>query len=168
VKPFTIEPRYIEIYFEPSDTFPADEAWAGFGARIQSNPTGAEVHHARRLWREAVDKETTNRADAAQAFWSYVAPRIVEWNYSRRLPDGTVKTYPPPAEDPTVMNEIDESQIHVWLGLAVLTAHQPEGLGKLIEAVKASPSDASTTASTPPTKLRPKNSSKPSVSTLRA
>lgn len=169
MKPFAIEPRYVEVYFEASEAFPADEAWTGFGARIQSNPIGAEVHHARKLWRAAVAATPgENRAEAAKAFWFYVAPRIVEWNYSRRLPDGTLKTYPPPAEDPEVMNEIDEPQIHVWLGLAVLTAHQPEGLGKLLEAIKASLNDASTTASTPPIKLRPKSSRKPSVSTLRA
>lgn len=164
MKPFAIEPRYVEVYFEASDAFPADEAWTGFGARIQSNPIGAEVHHARKLWRDAVNAKREDRAEAAKAFWSYVAPRIVEWNYSRRLADGTLKTYPPPAEDPTVMNEVDEPQIHVWLALAVLTAHQPEGLGKLIEAVKASPNAAGTTDSTPPTKLRPKNSRKLSAS----
>ena len=165
MRTFVYEPRYTEVYFEQGDSF-AVEGWDGFGARIQSNPTGAERHHAQRLWRAAIDEKTT---EAEQAFWDYVAPRIVEWNLEKRQPDGSTQTYPAPAEDAgIIMREIEDPRLRIWLALAVQTAHQPEGLGQLLEAIKASPSAASTTASTPPVKLRPKNSQKPSVSTLRA
>lgn len=158
---FIFEPRYETVtYPEGEDGAPG---WAGFQARILCNPTGAERRAGQRAF--AAYREKNASADTEDAFWQTMAPRIVEWNYERRQPDGTTKTLPPPCENWENIYEL-EPAVWVWLALQILTAHVPK-VQALMEGPD-SPSDVGIMDSTPPTPLRRKNSSKRSVSTLTA
>lgn len=152
--------------------YPAGDGWipefAGFQARVMVNPTGAELRHEQKLWSEyfiprkdADGNFVPATADAEAAWWTYVAPRIPEWNYELRELDGTVRTIPPPSESWESVFELPPS-ILSWLALCVHTAHMPDRLGKLQgKTGELLPNGATTTDSTPPTPIRRKSSSKP-------
>lgn len=160
---FIVERRYATITYDE----PNPEGWAGFQVRVLSNPTGAEQHYASTLFRAYVDAIRKANPDAdgyavESEFWQYMAPRIVEWNYERRQPDGSTVVYPPPCENWEVVRELEPAVI-VWLAAQVMVAHLPK-----VTAPTPSATDAGPTDTTQPTKLRPRNSSKRSGSTLSA
>lgn len=157
---FVFEPRYETVTYP--DGPDAAEGWAGFSARILCNPTGAQLRGAQRAFQVYREAAT---ADAEDAFWQYIAPRIVEWNYEQRLPNGKTETKPPPAENWENVYEL-EPTVWVWLALQILTVHVPKA-SALVEGPD-SPNGVGNTDSIPPTPLRRKSSSKRSDSTLTA
>ena len=160
---FVHKPAYRYVVVTYPEGLPHSGEWAGFQARIHCNPTGAERHYALKYWQAVRDDKSIQ---SQETFLQYLAPRIVEWNLQREQLDGSIKTIPPPSEEWESFYEL-ETDVMVWLVSCVLTAHEPDSLGKLQADGKASDSDATTTDSTPPTPIRRQNSSKRSASALR-
>lgn len=160
---FIVERRYETVTYDLDEP----EGWAGFQVRLLVNPTGSENHYAGKLWRAYIEAIRTPNPDAdafaiESEFWQHIAPRIIEWNYERRQPDGSTVVYPPPAENWEVVRELEPAVI-LWLAMQVMVAHLPKPKAQTPSAIDAGPMDT-----TPPIKMRPRNSSRRSGSTLSA
>jgi hypothetical protein len=154
-------PRHYEVITYPSDV-EGTEGWGGFQARIMVNPSGAERRHASRLFAAYATKGA--KVEAEDAYWQYVAPWVVEWNFEVEQPDGSTFVYPPPAENWEAVYDL-EPVVMMWLAFQIQIAYLPKAKAQT-EADSAS--DAGPTDSTPPTPLPRPNSSRRSDSTLSA
>ena len=146
-------------------TYPDGDGWvpefAGFTARILANPNGGELRHETKLY------EASNGTDleAQDAYWQYVAPRVVDWSYQYRDDAGDVVTPPPPAERWESFLDLPLG-IAIWLRQCIHLAHVPKAL-EILEG-RVSQIDAGPQALTPPTPLSPPKSEKPSASASSA
>lgn len=124
MKSFIYEPRYDVV------TYPTGEGWVpGWGtfqARILVNPSGAQRHTEEQLY----DASNGTDRDTHDAYFTYIAPRIPEWNLVIRDESGAEAIIPPPAENWRSFYAL-EFPVMIWLRVCIHTAHSPESLGKL-------------------------------------
>lgn len=136
------------------------EGWGGFAARILVNPSGAELRHETKLF---VEYQKGGAADE-DAYWQYVAPRIPEWNLVIRDADGNEQEIPPPAAEYESVYQLEPSVI-AWLALTIHAAHKgPKVLAAMQGIRTVSPTEPTTTDTTPPTNLSLLNSPPPAAS----
>lgn len=127
---------------DPGEFIEWAETYAGFKMRILVNPSGSEVRNETALHVESASADLEKQ----DAYWQYIATRIVEWNL--QVQDGKkLIDIPAPADDWTVLLDLP-FEVQMWVRETVHWAHRPKARmllqGKL-----------TTTASTPPTALRP-------------
>jgi hypothetical protein len=152
------EKRYETVTYPDAEGWA--EGWGGFAARVLVNPSGAELRHETKLFVEY----RNGGAEAEDAYWQYVAPRIPEWNLELRQEDGGTLAIAPPAEKWESIYEVEPSVI-AWLALVIHTAHLPNARARMQGITEASPNDAGISDTTPPTNPSRLNSSTPSAST---
>ena len=161
---FVFERHYETITFAFTEDMDARlQLWDGFQARILANPIGAELHESQSLFNAYFKTDKTREAE--EAFWQYMAARVVEWNLEMRQPDGSTIVHPAPCENWKNIYLV-EPTIMAWLALQLMISHIPRP--KASTAAQDSETAAGITATTPPIKMRPRNSSKRSGSTLSA
>lgn len=148
-------------------TYPSDEGWAegwgGFQAQIMVNPSGSELRKETELYLASNGTDL----EAQDAYWQYVAPRVIAWNVKVQDDAGNTVALPPPAERWESFLDIDFS-VMIWLRMCIHTAHLPDRLGKFQGKKPTTATDAGNTDSTPPTPIPLPNSSAPAASSSTA
>ena len=144
-----IESRYEWVEYPADDPgdglFEWEEQYVGFKIRVLVNATMMQVRNESEQFTASLGTDI----DAQDAYWQYIAPRIVEWKGNFKE-DGKKVNPPPPAQDWQVLLQLPFN-LAMWIRITVHLAHRSKILARLQNL-------PATTDSTPSTSPVPQSS----------